>query len=52
MQDEAVRIGACKEIWKAEGEMKKYIVKNCPATQYYTCEKYGICQDCPDCIIK
>lgn len=30
----------------------KYIIKNCPATQYYTCEKYGIYQDCPDCIIK
>ena len=30
----------------------KYIIKNCPAMQYYTCEKYGMCQDCTDCVLK
>ena len=29
-----------------------YIVKKCPAMQYYTCEKYGMCQNCTDCVIK
>ena len=29
-----------------------YIVKNCPVMQYHTCEKYGMCQDCTDCVLK
>ena len=32
--------------------MSKYIIKNCPAMQYYTCEKYGMCKDCTDCVMK
>ena len=30
----------------------KYIIRNCPAIQYNTCEKYGMCQDCTDCVMK
>ena len=29
-----------------------YIVKNCPAVQQGTCEKYGMCQNYTDCVIK
>ena len=32
--------------------MIKYTIKNCPAIQYYTCEKYGMCQNCTDCVMK
>ena len=32
--------------------MSKYIIKNCPAIQQGTCEKYGMCQDCTDCVLK
>ena len=32
--------------------MSKYIIKNCPAIQQGTCEKYGMCQDCTDCVMK
>lgn len=30
----------------------KYIIKNCPAIQQGTCEKYGMCQDFIDCLLK
>jgi len=30
----------------------KYIIKNCPASQQGTCEKYGMCQNYIDCVIK
>lgn len=61
MQDEAVRIGACKEIWKAEGEMKKYAIKNCSASVEYSngagkfiyCScKDKLCENINDCMIK
>ena len=29
-----------------------YIIKNCPASQQGTCEKYGMCQDYTDCLLK
>ena len=28
------------------------IIRNCPAIQQGTCEKYGMCQDCTDCVLK
>ena len=32
--------------------IRKYIIRNCPAIQQGTCEKYGMCQDCTDCVLK
>ena len=32
--------------------IRKYIIRNCPAIQQGTCEKYGMCQDCTNCVMK
>lgn len=32
--------------------MSKYIIRNCPAALQGTCGKYGMCQDCTDCVLK
>lgn len=65
VQNEAVRIGIGEEIWKAEGEMKKYIVKNCPALNLPLFEDYEEpaikngcmqeetgCEEISNCLIK